>query len=78
MIDEIERLEAGGNAWEASQPLAYRVPVKRPLNKVLQIRLAEDQWIGLREWAEELGVGPATLMRMWVVEKLKEKPAVRS
>ena len=74
---EIERLEAGADSWEASQPLQEYVSVKRPLDKVLQVRLSEEQWQGLRNRAHGMGIGPATLMRMWVVEKLREPQPAR-
>jgi hypothetical protein len=75
---EIERLEAGGDSWAASTPIEEPVTIKQPLDKVLQVRLSEEHWQGLRHRAHDLGIGPATLMRMWVVEKLREpEPAHR-
>lgn len=77
MRKEIERLEAGGDSWEASTPVEEPVRVKQPLDKVLQVRLSEDQWQALRRRAHGMGIGPATLMRMWVVEKLREPQPAR-
>jgi hypothetical protein len=74
---EIERLEAGGDSWEASTAIKEPVSVKQPLDKVLQVRLSEEQWLGLRSRAHDIGIGPATLMRMWVVEKLREAEPAR-
>jgi hypothetical protein len=76
-IAEIERLEAGGDSWEGSIPIEEPVKVKQSLDKVLQVRLTEEQWQGLRGRAHEIGVGPATLLRMWVVEKLREVSAAQ-
>lgn len=71
-IKEIERLEAGGDSWEASTPIEESIKIKQPLDNVLQVRLTEQQWQGLRRRAHDIGIGPATLMRMWVVEKLRD------
>jgi len=76
-MKEIERLEAGGDSWEASTPIDEPVRVKQPLDKVLQVRLTEEQWQAMRRRANDLGIGPATLMRMWVVEKLREPQPAR-
>lgn len=68
---EIARIEAGEDSWQVSEPMTEPVMIKRPLDKVLQVRLTEEQWQALRARAHSLGLGPATLMRMWVIEKLK-------
>ena len=70
--DDLERLEAGGDAWEASEPITEPLVVKRPLDKVLPVRLNDQQWRQVREEANELGIGPSTLLRMWTVEKLRQ------
>ncbi len=48
------------------------VEVKRPLDKVIPIRLSADKWEALRAEAKELGLGPTTLARMWIMEKLRD------
>ncbi len=45
--------------------------VKRPLDKVIPVRLSSDKWAKLRREAAQLGVGPSTLARMWILEKLR-------
>ncbi len=50
---------------------AIEVAVKRPLDKVIPVRLSDEHWSALRREAEELGVGPTTLARMWILEKLR-------
>lgn len=46
------------------------VEVKQPLNKIVPIRLSADHWAELYRYAHELGIGPTTLARMWILEKL--------
>ena len=67
---EVERIERE-NAWEENDEVV-EVEVKRPLDKVIPVRLPSDAWAELRREARELGVGPSTLLRMWVLEKLRQ------
>jgi len=46
------------------------VEVKQPLDKIVPIRLSADHWAELYRYAHELGIGPTTLARMWILEKL--------
>jgi hypothetical protein len=65
----VERIDAGEDAPEGER---VEVRVRRPLEKVIPIRMSDDQWKVLTREAEELGVRPTTLMRMWVLERLRE------
>ena len=38
------------------------------------MRLASEHWYRLYHEARELGVGPTTLARMWILEKLRTLP----
>ncbi len=79
-MDELDRtVEAieQGDAWLDSDEVVD-LEVKQPLDKVIPVRLAADKWTAVRREARELGVGPSTLMRMWVLEKLRESAARRS
>ncbi|MBE0415571.1 MAG: hypothetical protein IBX36_03415 [Dehalococcoidia bacterium] len=53
---------------EIGQPV--EVEVKRPLDKIVPIRLSAEHWSELYRYARELGIGPTTLARMWILEKL--------
>ena len=66
----IEKIEQG-DAWEESDEVV-RVQVKKPLDKVIPVRLPSDKWEQIREEARELGVGPTTLARMWILERLRQ------
>ncbi|OGO58140.1 MAG: hypothetical protein A2025_00800 [Chloroflexi bacterium RBG_19FT_COMBO_47_15] len=71
---ELERIEQG-KAWEESDEVV-RLDVKKPLDKVVPIRLQATDWAKLREEARELGVGPTTLARMWILERLRLQSTV--
>jgi hypothetical protein len=66
-IMEIEQ----GNAWDESDEVV-QVEVKKPLDKVIPVRLSGDKWEELRWEAKELGIGPTTLARMWILERLRQ------
>jgi hypothetical protein len=67
-VEDIER----GDAWNESDEVA-RVEVKKPLDKVIPVRLPADKWEQIREEARELGIGPTTLARMWILEHLRSR-----
>jgi hypothetical protein len=66
-IIEIEQ----GNAWDESDQVV-EVEIKKPLDKVIPVRLSGDKWEELRREAKELGIGPTTLARMWILERLRQ------
>ena len=66
-IDRIEK----GDAWDESDEIV-QVEVKKPLDKVIPVRLSADKWEELRREARELGIGPTTLVRMWILERLRQ------
>jgi hypothetical protein len=67
-VEDIER----GDAWNESDEVA-RVEVKKRLDKVIPVRLPADKWEQIREEARELGIGPTTLARMWILEHLRSR-----
>ena len=68
---EVTSIELG-EAWQETDEVV-EVEVKRPLDKVVPVRLPSDKWEELRREARELGVGPSTLIRIWVLEKLRDQ-----
>ena len=66
---EIERIEQG-DAWDEGDEVV-RVEVKKPLDKVIPVRLPAEKWEDMRKEARELGIGPTTLARMWILERLR-------
>jgi len=67
---ESERIEKG-EAWDESDEVV-KVDVKKPLDKVIPVRLSTEKWEDLRREARELGIGPTTLARMWILERLRQ------
>lgn len=70
-VEDIER----GDAWSESDEVV-RVEVKKPLDKVIPVRLPADKWEQIRKEARELGIGPTTLARMWILERLRSRVKV--
>ena len=67
----VEKIEQG-NAWEETDEIVP-VEVKKPLDKVIPVRLPADKWEQIRQEGRELGVGPTTLARMWILERLRQR-----
>ncbi len=67
----VEKIEQG-NAWEETDEVVH-VEIKKPLDKVIPVRLPADKWEQIREEAREMGVGPTTLARMWILERLRQR-----
>jgi len=72
---EIAKLEAG-DTWRDDDEVV-ELEVKRPLDMVVPVRLSSETWEELRQEARELGVGPTTLSRMWILEKLRSVRAAK-
>ncbi len=73
---EIQRIEQG-DAWDETDEVV-QVEVKKPLDKVIPVRLSAEKWEELRKEARELGVGPTTLARMWILERLRQHTKTRA
>ncbi len=57
-----------GNSFERQ---ANSEVEKRP-TKVVPIRLSEDKRELMRDEANELGIGPSTLARIWILDSLRK------
>ena len=68
---QIERIEQA-DAWDKGDKVV-EIEVKKPLDKVIPVRLSAEKWEELRVEAHELGVGPTTLARMWIMERLRQQ-----
>ena len=73
--NEIERTEQGGG-WDEGDEIV-QVEVRQPLDKVIPVRLSSEKWEELRKEARELGIGPTTLARMWILERLRRRTETR-
>ncbi|MHB8377612.1 MAG: hypothetical protein ACYDEB_11750 [Dehalococcoidia bacterium] len=72
--DLVARFDAGESAWDEDDEV-IEIEVKKPLDKVIPVRLTSAHWDALYREARELGIGPTTLARMWILEKLRSLPA---
>jgi hypothetical protein len=73
--EEVEWYETH-DSWD-DDDVEVEFEVKKPLDKVIPVRLTDDKWSALRHEAIELGIGPTTLARMWILEKLRAVRAER-
>jgi hypothetical protein len=71
---EIENIEQN-DVWNEDDEV-IRIKVKKPLDKVIPVRLSSDKWEELGREAREPGIGPTTLARMWILERLRKKVGV--
>jgi hypothetical protein len=71
---EIARIDAGGSAVRRGDKLIV-AEVKKPLDMVVPIRISSEHWRELRAEAAKVGVGPSTLARMWLLERLRQSEA---
>ena len=69
-VERVAELEAGDDTPPAGPVRGVRVA--QPLVKVIPLRMSDAQWRVLAREAEDLGLRPTTLMRMWVLERLRD------
>jgi len=50
-----------------------RIRANRNLYKVLPVRLPADKWELMRKEANDLGIGPSTLARIWILDSLRRR-----
>ena len=75
--DLVRRADAGESMWDDDDEIV-EVEVRVPLDKIFPVRLASEKWAALHHEAKELGIGPTTLARMWILEKLRSVQAERA
>lgn len=76
-IPRFKSYEEEADFWDTHSPLDYgtwkevKLEVARPLEHILGVRLDAKTIDLLTKLGDEIGVGPSTLVRIWVMEKLK-------
>lgn len=60
--------------WDEMTPV--QVTFKKPLTAGLTLRLDASTLTGIQRLAAEKGIGPTTLARMWLIERLKQEASV--
>jgi predicted DNA binding CopG/RHH family protein len=80
-IPEFATIEEEARFWDTHSTTDYegefkpvRARFAKRLSTGVTIRLDPETLQQLRTLAHERGIGPTTLIRMWVLERLKEKP----
>ena len=84
-IPEFANIEEEAAFWDTHSTADYedefkpvRARFAKGLSTGVTIRFDPDTLRRLRAMAQEQGIGPTTLIRMWVLERLKEnKPSAR-
>jgi hypothetical protein len=79
-IPEFATIEEEAAFWDTHSTADYegefepvRARFAKRLSTGVTIRLDPDTLKQLRTLAQERGIGPTTLIRMWVLERLKQK-----
>lgn len=76
-IPRFKSYEEEANFWDTHSPLDYgtwkqvKLEVTKPLEHILGVRLDARTIDQLTKLGLEMGIGPSTLVRIWVMEKLK-------
>ena len=68
---EVKDIEQG-DAWDETDEVVH-IEVKKPLDRVIPIRISSEKWEELRHEARDLGIGPTTLARVWILERLRQR-----
>jgi predicted DNA binding CopG/RHH family protein len=83
-IPEFDSIEEEAAFWDTHSTADYeaefkpvRVRFAKRLSSGVTIRLDPDTLKQLRTMAQEKGIGPTTLIRMWVLERLRDTVAHR-
>jgi predicted DNA binding CopG/RHH family protein len=78
-IPEFKSIEEEAEFWDTHDFTDYldefrpvKVRFARNLSEGITIRLDPETLAKLRALAHEKGIGPTTLVRMWILERLKE------
>ncbi|MCH8868700.1 MAG: hypothetical protein IIC85_03245 [Chloroflexi bacterium] len=78
-IPKFSSIEGEAEFWDTHDTTEFEsefrpvdVKVAKRLSKGITIRLDPDTMKRVRELASNRGIGPTTLIRMWVVEKMNE------
>ncbi len=76
-IPKFKSYKEEADFWDTHSPLDYgtwkevKLEVAKPLVHILGVRLDAKTIDLLAKLGNDMGVGPSTLVRMWIMEKLK-------
>ena len=59
-----------GDYWDETKPVDLKF--SRNLSENLTVRLSPEALAVLRRQADQMGIGPSTLARIWIIKQLRE------
>ncbi len=62
--------------WDEMEPVEVEVAAPRPRTKLISMRLNEEYLAAIKRVAREKGIPYQTLMRLWLVERLRQEGAL--
>jgi predicted DNA binding CopG/RHH family protein len=71
-IAEFWETHDSADYWGQMEDVTDQVHFKRPAEKIVSVRITEEDLGQLRRIAAEMGLGHTTLIRTWIKEKLRE------
>jgi hypothetical protein len=69
----IERVDRGESIVSETDEIVEAEVTRPRATVIVPVRIPSDKWAQLREEANEIGVGPSTLLRMWILERLRRR-----
>jgi len=75
-IPRFKSYEEEANFWDTHSPLDFgtwqevKLEVAKPLEHILGVRMDGKTLTQLTKLSSRIGVGPSTLVRMWIMEQL--------
>ena len=69
-MDDAHEIEQGKSGQQTAK--AARTRANRELHKVVPVRLPANKWELIRKEANDLGIGPTTLARIWILDSLRK------
>ncbi len=71
-IAEFWETQDSADYWDQMEDVTDQVTFKRLAEKVVSVRIAEEDLQELKRIASERGLGHTTLIRTWIKEKLRQ------
>lgn len=77
-VPKFKSIEEEAHFWDTHDTMDYsgefkpvKATIRRMLDRVLPVRFDSKTINSLEKYASEKGVGTTTLIRMWILERLK-------
>lgn len=76
-IAEFWETHDSADYWDLMEDATEEVRFQRPRDKIVSVRISEEDLYQLKQVAAERGMGYTTLIRTWIKEKLRELQATK-